>query len=176
MLFPIPVNQVINQKFVSYSLVKYRDWEFEVEILLTQQAYSNIPFGGADRCSCADCKNYVANRETIFPEELTQLFNELGIDYRKEIEIWAIQRLENGLHQISGWFHFKGKIISGKDFRMPFADGNGYSFDLTSITENFKIGFAPGNDLTFFESKEGLIQIEFITNIQWVIDKKDETF
>jgi hypothetical protein len=160
---------------VSYSIVKYKDWEFEVDIPLTQQAYSNFPFGGADTCSCADCKNYAANRETVFPAEIIQLFNELGIDYRKEIEIWSIQKLENGLHQISGWFHFKGKIISGKDFRMPFAEGIGYSMDLTSITEKFKIGFAPGNSLTFFDNKKDLIQIEFIAEIPWVIDKKDET-
>ena len=160
---------------MSYSIVRYKDWEFEVDIPLTRQAYSNFPFGGADRCSCVDCKNYVANRETVFPTETFQFFNELGIDYRKEVEIWSIPRLENGLHQISGWFHFKGQIISGKDYRIPFTDGNGYSMDLTSITENFKIGFATGNSLTFFDDKEDLIQIEFMAKIPWIIDKKDET-
>jgi hypothetical protein len=50
---------------------------FEADITSTRQAYSNFPFGGADRCSCVDCKNYVANRETIFPIEISQMLQDV---------------------------------------------------------------------------------------------------
>jgi len=160
---------------VSFSIVKYRDWEFEVDFLLTQQAYLNFAVGGADSCICSDCKNYSAYRDNVFPEEIKELFCALGVDFRKEVEIWAMQKLENGLHEISGWFHFKGKIISGINCRKPLETGNGYAVNLTPINENFEIGFTSGNDLTFFDNKKELVQVEFVTAIPWVIDKKIET-
>jgi hypothetical protein len=157
-----------------HSSVKYRDWEFEVDFLLTQQAYQKFPAGGSDTCNCSDCKNYSAYKNNVFPEEIKKLFIELGVDFKKEVEIWSIHKLGNGFHKIAGWFHFKGKIISGVDCRKMKKDGNGYTTDLTSISENFEIGFTPGSDLTFFDKKDGLIQIEFIADIPWVIEKSLE--
>ncbi len=123
---------------------------------------------------CHDCKNYVAFRDKVFPDEMIELFNDLGVDYRKEVEIISYENLPNGLHHIGGWFHFKGQVLMGKDYRVPLP-GGGYTFDLTKISDNFSIGFAEGNDLTYFEDKTGLVQIEFDTNIPWIIDKSLET-
>ena len=154
--------------------LKFNEWELEVNKELTEKTYENISISGADSCTCPDCKNYIEYRDQIFPKEIINLFRELGIDYRKEVEISSYMTQENGLHYIGGYFHFKGKLLSGKKYRVPSASGNGYTFDLTEISENFEIGFAPGNDMTFFENKEGLIQIEFATNIPWVIDENLE--
>lgn len=155
-------------------ILKFKDWEFEVDKELTTQTYEKIKGSGADTCICNECKNYVAFRDSVFPNEINQLFDDLGIDYRKEVEITSYEILENGLHHIGGWFHFKGRLINGKDYRIP-TPGGGYTLDLTKISNNFKIGFSEGNDLTYFENKEGLVQIEFMTSIPWVIDKDLET-
>jgi hypothetical protein len=155
--------------------VKYRDWEFEVDRELTKTTYANVLGSGADTCVCNDCKNYAAFRDQVFPDEVLKLFNGLGIDYRKEVEITSWEKLPNGLYHIGGWFHFKGKLLKGKDYRVPIAGGNGFTFDLTKIGDNFSIGFGEGNDLTYFEEKDGLVQIEFDTNIPWIIDKSLET-
>ncbi len=154
--------------------VKYRNWEFEVDRELTQQTYESISFSGADNCVCNDCKNYVAYRDKVFLDEIMQLFDDLGIDYKKEVEITSFETLPNGLHHIGGWFHFKGRVLTGKDYRVPLPSG-GYTFDLTEITDTFSIGFAVGNDLTHFADKSGLVQVEFITDIPWVNDKSLET-
>jgi hypothetical protein len=151
--------------------VKYRDWIFEVDKELTEQTYFKVSSSGADDCHCEDCKNYVANRMDAFPNEIKELFMELGIDFTKEVEIFSLENLPDGLHKISGWFHFKGKVLSGKDYKVPFSK-NGYSIDLTEITKNFSIGFSEGNALTYFEDKSGLVQVEFITNIPWTRDQK----
>ena len=154
-------------------IVKFNDWTFEVDKALTEQAYKTVSGSGADSCGCNDCKNYVAYRDQVFPKEVTALFNELGIDQRREVEITTWRILPNGLHHIGGWFHFKGKILSGKDSRVLLSSG-GHTIDLTLITDNFSIGFTAGNDLTFFEDKTGLVQVEFDTKIPWVIDKSLE--
>ena len=152
------------------TIVKFRDWTFEVDKEYTVQTYRDISGSGADTCGCNDCKNYVAYRDKVFPKEITDLFNQLGIDYKKEVEITSWETLLNGLHHIGGWFHFKGQVLRGKDYRVPLPSG-GHTFDLTPITGNFSIGFAEANDLTFFEDKTDLVQVEFGTNIPWVIDK-----
>jgi hypothetical protein len=155
-------------------IVKFKDWTFEANNVLTDQTYKHISSSGAETCGCNDCKNYVAYRDKVFPNEIIHLFNDLGIDFRKEVEITTWETLPNGLHHIGGWFHFKGQVLTGKDYKIPLPSG-GHNFDLTRISDNFSIGFAEGNDLTFFEDKTGLVQIEFDTSIPWVIDKSLET-
>lgn len=159
---------------MAIELVKYRDWVFEVDKELTRQTYQKVTGSGADTCVCNDCKNYVAYRDKVFPDEINQLFTDLGVDYKKEVEITSFEKLPNGLHHVGGWFHFKGRVLEGKDYRLPFPDGNGFTFDLTKVFDDFSIGFSSGSDLAFFEDKQGLVQIEFDTNIPWVIDKEVE--
>ncbi len=154
--------------------IRFGDWEFEVDHELTSKTYQTVSISGADGCICNDCKNYVAFRDRVFPNYVIDLFNDLGIDYRKEVEVTSWEKLANGLHHIGGWFHFKGRVLKGKDFRVLLPDGNGFTFDLTKIDENFSIGFAEMSELAFFDSKDGLVQVEFSTNIPWVIDKSLE--
>jgi len=158
---------------MAYTIVKFQDWTFEVDKDLTKQTYENLSGSFTDTCICNDCKNYIAYRDLVFPEIVIDLFKDLGIDHRKEVEITPYETLPNGLHHIGGWFHFKGRVVTGKDYRVPSPDG-GHSFDLTKVHDNFSIGFAPGNDLTYFKDKTNLVQIEFDTNIPWVIDKSLE--
>lgn len=150
--------------------VKFKDWKFEVDKALTVETYSRVAKGGAESCLCSDCENYIQNREKVFPEEVKSLFSDLGIDYNKEVEILSYQILPNGLHHIAGWFHFKGKLIEGKNCKKDI-ENEVSQIELTDIGNNFSIGFCEQNSLTFFENKEELIQIEFETYIPWVTDK-----
>lgn len=156
------------------STLHYREWTFEVNRDLTQKTYAAVVGSGADTCVCNDCKNYVAYRDHVFPTEITTLLADLGIDYRKEVEVFSYEVLPNGRHHLAGWFHFKGRVLAGPDYREPLP-GGGHTLNLTSITDNFSIGFAEGSALAHFEDKKGLVQVEFETTIPWVIDKALET-
>lgn len=155
-------------------ILKFRDWEFEVDKELTRSTYAEVIGSGADTCVCNDCKKYVAYRAEVFPDEIQNLFNDLGINYRKEVEITHIETHSNGLHHIAGWFHFKGRLLKGENYRVSIPGTEGYTFELTKITDTFSIGFGEGSDLTYFEDKSGLVQVEFDTSIPWVIDKSLE--
>lgn len=154
--------------------VKYKDWVFEVESELTRQTYNGVSVSGAESCDCNECKNYVAYRDKVFSNETKSLFNNLGIDYKKELEITSLEILPDGLHHIGGWFHFKGRILSGLNYRDPISNSTGFTYDLTKVADNFSIGFTVGNDLAHFADKAGLVQVEFMTYIPWVIDKSLE--
>ena len=156
--------------------ITYKDWKFEVDFDRTKEIYDEVEMGSPERCECNNCKNFSANREIIYPTEVKNLFAKLGIDYKKESEICHYCKLENGKHFYGGWFHFKGKILEGKDCKVNLPSG-GSTFDTVSITDDFGIGFMKGSSLSFFdkEESENLIQIEFLSNSDWVIDKKLES-
>ena len=157
-------------------IYKFREWEFEVDYETTRRTYDLVSRSGAEECGCNNCKNYVACRESVFPKEVITFFSDIGVDYRKEVEITDYQKVPNGLHHVGGWFHFEGQILSGKDCRVFTDDSKtGWTLDLTSIDEMFSMGFHVGSDLAYFENKVGLVQVEFEAKIPWVIDKALES-
>jgi len=151
----------------------FREWEFLVDRNITEETYSEIPFGGANGCKCNYCKNFAQQRETIYPKDVKELFSKLGIDFRKEVEVAHYVKNENETHLYGGWFHFKGKMIKGKDCKIPLGNG-GSTFDFVDLTPNFGIGFTHDNALTSFNPKDGLVQIEFTVNLPWVLEKELE--
>ncbi len=150
----------------------YKDWKFEVDKELTEKEYTKIDKPSAESCGCGNCLNYIEFREKIFPKEIKDLLNQLGINERKEIEISHMAKLENGLHYYSGWFHFVGKF-NGKDCSIELPSG-GFTIDFLEVTENFGIGFTKAKTLSVFENNEDLVQVEFDCKIPWVIDKNIE--
>jgi hypothetical protein len=152
--------------------ILFRDWELIVNIQLTKLTYDKAISGCADTCICNECKNFAKYRDNVFPNEIKQLFEQIGIDYRKESEICHYCKLENGLHLYGGWFHFKGHF-TGKNGSIPLENG-GFTLELTSISDKFSIGFLNSSALTFFDNKENLVQIEFDAQIPWIIEKELE--
>lgn len=141
---------------------------FQVDSQLTRQTYAKIGTGNSETCPCGQCKNYRIQKEKAFPDDVLDLFAKLGIDFRKESEVYEVQRLDNGLHHYAGWFHFAGRITAGGDCKKQFAE-NSWQIDLSEIDKDFKMGFTVGNALSFFKKGTGLVQLEFETNIPWVI-------
>ena len=154
----------------------YKDWKFEVDFNRTKEVYDKIEVGSPESCGCNDCKNFVENRIKIYPEEIKELLAELGINFKKESEIYHICKLENGYHHYGGWFHFKGKITEGKDCKKILSNG-GSTFDTIQIADNFRIAFMKGSDLAFLDKDESskLMQIEFIAESEWVINEEIES-
>lgn len=169
------LGDVVGNTKMATKTVKYRDWTFEVNYGRTKEVYDRVEIGSPEGCGCNDCKNFVANRENIYPDEVKDLLSEFGIDYKNESEIYHMARLDNGLHHYGGWFHFKGKITEGKDCKVDI--GSGSTLNTAKVTYDFEISFMKGSDLSYFDKEEqdDLIQIEFIANSEWVINKEIES-
>jgi hypothetical protein len=155
--------------------VTYKDWKFEVCFNRTKEVYKKVEMGSPEVCKCNDCKNFSANREHIYPIEFKEILKEFGIDYKKESETCHYCKLADGKHLYGGWFHFKGMIVEGIDCKINHPNG-GSTFESIPINENFRIAFMKDSSLSFFdkEESENLIQIEFLANSDWVIDKELE--
>jgi hypothetical protein len=96
----------------------------------TLRAYHLIERGGAEECGCNFCRNFIAQRSSAYPKSILNLLEKLGIDFRKEGEIYEIYTMDGRSH-CGGWFFFAGELIEAgeylareenTDFEFHFAD------------------------------------------------------
>ena len=147
--------------------IQFHDWLLLADDVTTRQTYNAVSMGGSESCACKYCFNFTRNKEIAFPQEIKELLSSLGIDYKKECEAVYYDYVENDLHLYGGWFHFKGRIVSG-DQSIGRASTEHYSTQ--PITSTFTIGFHEGNDLAYFKNTDDLVQVEFQVKLPWTID------
>jgi hypothetical protein len=76
----------------------------------TAAAYSQVSQGWADRCTCQGCRNFVLQRDRIYPVEFRDLLSTLGINPAKEGE--AVHDGPTGdFHSYGGWFYLVGELL-----------------------------------------------------------------
>jgi len=144
-------------------IFKYRNWVLETEKEQTKALYNKVPMGGAQDCGCGTCRDFILLRDKIYPDEMKSLFEKLGVDINKEVEVCDFGDTETG-YIFSWWFHFVREIIDGDDCNVPI-ETNGFTIDLTPIDDIFSIGFTRKISLTLVEKQQGLIQIELMTKV-----------
>jgi hypothetical protein len=86
------------------------EWKYHADRDATILAYGRTERGGADTCDCAGCRNFRAARADCFPAEFIALFGQLGIDPRKDAEVYHNARIAPGRHDYGGWYHFIGTL------------------------------------------------------------------
>ena len=99
------------------------------------------------------------------------VLDQLGIDHRKPAEVYTTGRVDSGLHQYGGWFHFVGRIESGADaWRQVDKEGKSFTGELEPFTDHFQVGFTSRVALLPepFQGKP-VVQMEFETYIPWVL-------
>jgi hypothetical protein len=88
----------------------FDDWKYKVDRDATISAYARTERGGSDTCDCAGCRNFRVVRADCFPREFNALLDQLGIDPRKDAEVYHNARISPGLHSYGGWYHFIGSL------------------------------------------------------------------
>lgn len=157
---------------MSFEIITYRDWVFEVDRSKTESLYAEIKLASSEECGCGNCKYYRSIINSIYPEEIKSLFKKLGIDINKDFETTDFGGKEDG-HIYDGYFYFSGRIIQGKDCYVSLLHG-GWTSDLLYIDEVFQIGFTGKISISFFENKEDLVQFQFMTIVAWgLLDDKE---
>lgn len=144
--------------------INFKNWAFDVDQTLTKTLYSNIMWGRADTIPKKEFKNYVVQRKYIFPQEVLDLFSELGVDYKKELKIKHCNE-EDGLNTYCGNFYAVGDMIKGDSCKVELSDSL-CVYELTPITANFSIGFYQENEELLHHH---LIFIEFSVTVPYEI-------
>ena len=145
-------------------------WTVDVDRDATANAYSTFIEGSCDLCRCHPCQNYIAHRETLFPDSVAGFLRDAGIAHNREIETGHYGEVRDDVHLYSAWFHFAGSLIDGTDALIPHADGNGGSYDLAPITDAFSVGVTSRlSCLADVFPRESTLQLEFTVELPWVI-------
>ena len=140
--------------------ITYRDWVFDCDVEGTRKAYESIAAGGVETCECTGCKNFLVQRDSLFPDEVLNLFKQLGVNYKRDAEIYHTARLRPGVHLYGGWFHFVGAIRNE-----PIGPAKFDNFTIDFITDPTLADKA-------FENQP-LVQIEITTEISWALPEKE---
>jgi len=152
--------------------IRYKDWLLRCDTDATRAAYARIENGAPERCGCDHCLNFIAQREQSYPREVLDLLARLGIDYRREAEVYHLARLPSGMHQYGGWFHFVGSF-EGPD---PWeADASGRRrLRMTPIDGRFSLTFRRDAQLAPDPLKDQpLVQLEFVVHVPWILDRPE---
>jgi hypothetical protein len=96
------------------TLIYVGDLLLDVDVESTRAGYLEVTQSGAQTCTCLNCANFLAAREEYFPAALRELLAELGIDWRKEAEVFDLRGGPvDGRLLYSGWFHTFGTVVEG---------------------------------------------------------------
>lgn len=146
----------------------FRDWEFEIYKEVTQAAYRDRQRGAADACRCSNCENFARQRVKVYPYEIRELLLALGIDWTKEVGVYAFNDPDNGNYLYTGWFQFAGRILHGETRFSSLEDG-GLLYNLTPITKKFKICFFNSTGCIGFSETVPTVQLEFEVSLPWLL-------
>jgi len=153
--------------------LEYGRWKLSSDAAATRTAYAKITAGSPEECGCEPCRNFAAQRNTIYSPAARALFEALGIRSDREAEIYHMSRVESGRHLYGGWFHFVGFIVSGADAAKLVSE-NVWRPDLESESENFGLGFTARVHLVREPFKGSpLVQLEFNAHVPWILEAKE---
>jgi hypothetical protein len=148
-------------------------WELECDPLATRDLYRKRATGSAEACGCLQCLNFVAARSRLYPSAALNLFEQLGINSEREIEVSYNARIEAGKHHYAGFFHLIGKITDGVDASRQIA-ANAWTFDLEKVNEHFHLGFTSRIallDVSF--ATLPIVQLEFQAIVPWLLSEPE---
>ena len=129
----------------------------------TAAAYGTLDHGGAETCNCTFCKNFVMQRNLIYPASFRTLLEQLGIDPNKEGEVFEYGPAQDGCHIYGGWFYFVGEMVTWGERNSSAPGAHQFEFFFNSV----------GPDAPAFRGRPRLT-VEFTTHVKWVLPDPPE--
>jgi hypothetical protein len=126
----------------------------------TVSAYLQLQFGDADRCRCVWCRNFAAQRSTVYPETFLNLLQRIGIDPGKEGEVYDMAGPDDRrVRSTGGWFYFVGELVEkGEKSISERAREGEFSYWLGTSFPRPPACFG-----------ERVAALEFVTDVSWVL-------
>lgn len=132
------------------AMIEVGDYHLEVDAQATANCYAVRGAQGPEACDCCYCRNWVAGREILVPEEISNLLSQLGIPKDGEIEVWRVPG-DDHPHGYGGWYMLVGRITQSppeplREFniggwRLSFSQGVSYSVDEFTGRDVFELHF-----------------------------------
>lgn len=119
-------------------------WIIEVDPEATANVYRKLSSGSATACGCTDCKNWLEQREEVFPPEFTAILAEMGVDARKETELSEYEggQVTSGMNLYWGEYLFIGRVLAGPECYITQPDGKGCTIELQPTFGPLQVGIS----------------------------------
>ncbi len=149
--------------------IDFHGWRFRIDREKTAAAYVASKHRGAEDCSCAYCRNLVAQRSGEYPHELCSFLEAVGADPFKEADVLEHGSWEDGYTDYCGWWHFIGEVEAVGEIPLCItAEPTGQSkkwelYFLAGIAEEKldELPLAP------------LVQVQYSARLAWVLNEPD---
>jgi hypothetical protein len=149
-------------------------WVIKYDADSTRKVYEQIPDGDAERCGCEFCMNFSLARNQVYPKDVIQVLTKLGVDFKKEEEVYHFRRVEPGWHHYGGNFHFVGTI--GTVSPKKNSDAQSSQEDFIAVNQNFSWFFNTKRDLAIDAfGDQPLVQIIFNVRVPWLLETEEPT-
>jgi hypothetical protein len=132
----------------------------EPDAAATRSIYATIESGGAARCGCASCRNFLAQLPGVFPSEVQAFFEQCGIDLRKDAEVYSFGESQPGHHSVGGEYYFICKAFP--------------KVDADRLLNGFEFTVMPQSPLVQpqFKDVSGVRCLSFMYEIPWVLNER----
>ena len=128
----------------------------------TAEAYRRMPKGGAESCGCEPCQNWVLTRQRLMPSAFVSLLDRFGVSPDRDAEVYHNCRLDSGLHDYGGWYHFVGRMSGATSWIRNFEG---------AALEPFEIRLRDQHDIVS-DAFAGcsIVQLDFHAIVPWLSD------
>jgi hypothetical protein len=127
---------------------------------MTIRPYASMERGDADRCGCSYCRNFAAQRLTVYPPSFLTLLDHLGVDPNKEGEVYECGPARERRHY-GGWLFLSGELVQAGD-RAKASDNPDFEY-------RFDDAYKPPPEADFGEQ---FMVVEFYTTVPWILDEE----
>ena len=153
----------------------FGDYVIDVDVERTREIYKTLQ-PVSKRCTCTSCENFDRAVDHL-PTQVLSFLESMGVDLHKVTEAYSTNRNQDGSVYYGGFCHISGKIVKGRALT-SVQEGQLVSLqeqDAYKPTERFAVWFGEECDMTEAAFGAPVIQLDFGTDLPWVIDKKFPT-
>ena len=154
-------------------IIEFGNYIIDVDVEKTREFYRNAE-SVSEGCSCDGCLNY-EKAVDVLPSAIKIFFDNLGIDMKKVCECYVNTANKDGTLMYGGFYHICGNLITGESGWHKVSESyavwnNKVTF---AITDFFHVSVQ--SDVALLEDGFPLpvIQLEFLADIPWVLDKEN---
>ncbi len=122
-------------------LLELSKWSVWTDPDLTREAYALMDSGGAERCGCEACYNFLNTRHLVYSTEVLDFFEWLGIDPLLEADVHRDGCLGEDQHRYTVAFFLVGRIASGP-LTTTATSAGGTARSLEGVDGDILVGFS----------------------------------
>ena len=144
-----------------------------IDVEKTKQIYKKLPLI-SQGCNCDGCQNF-EKAVDLLSQEVRSFFDNCGIDLKRIVECYVNCKNDDGSLLYGGFCHLCGTLVQGESAWVKISETHSYyNFDLAyHLDDSFCVSFQEECHLVEEQFEAPMLQIEFVANIPWVLNKEN---